>query len=61
MTLAYGKVLQDPVIRQIAQQHGAIAAQVALAWTLYSSVTPCFRRPPGSPTCKAICWRSSCG
>lgn len=34
MTLAYGKVLQDPVIRQIAQQHGATAAQVALAWAL---------------------------
>lgn len=34
MTLAYGKVLQDPVIRQIAQQHGATPAQVALAWAL---------------------------
>lgn len=30
MTLAYGKVLQDPVIQQIAAQH-ATAAQVALA------------------------------
>jgi len=34
MTLAYGKVLQDPVIRQIAQQHSATPAQVALAWAL---------------------------
>lgn len=34
MTLAYGKVLQDPVIGQIAQRHGATPAQVALAWAL---------------------------
>lgn len=34
MTLAYGKVLQDPVIQQIAAQHGASAAQVALAWAM---------------------------
>ena len=34
MTLAYGKVLQDPVIRQIAQQQSATPAQVALAWAL---------------------------
>lgn len=34
MTLAYGKVLQDPVIQQIAAQHGATAAQVVLAWAL---------------------------
>ncbi len=34
MTLAYGKVLHDPVIQQIAAQHGATSAQVALAWAL---------------------------
>ena len=34
MTLAYGKVLKDPVIQQIAQRHNATPAQVALAWAL---------------------------
>lgn len=34
MTLGYGKVLHDPVIQAIAQQHGATAAQVALAWAM---------------------------
>ena len=34
MTLAYGEVLNDPVIRQIAQAHAATQAQVALAWAL---------------------------
>lgn len=34
MTLAYGKVLVDPVLQQIAQAHGATPAQVALAWAL---------------------------
>ena len=34
MTLAYGKVLKDPVIGQIAQRHNATPAQVALAWAL---------------------------
>jgi len=34
MTLAYGKVLQDPVIQEIAAAHGATPAQVALAWAL---------------------------
>lgn len=34
MTLAYGKVLQDPVLQAIAQQHGATTAQVTLAWAL---------------------------
>lgn len=37
MTLAYGKVLQDPVIRQIAQSHNATPAQVALAWAMQLS------------------------
>jgi 2,5-diketo-D-gluconate reductase B len=34
MTLAYGKVLNDPVLVRIAAKHGATAAQVALAWAL---------------------------
>jgi 2,5-diketo-D-gluconate reductase B len=35
MTLAYGKVLQDPVIEAIAKAHGgATTAQVALAWAM---------------------------
>ncbi|TAM05804.1 MAG: 2,5-didehydrogluconate reductase DkgB [Paraburkholderia sp.] len=34
MTLAYGKVLGDPVIREIAGQRNATPAQVALAWAL---------------------------
>ena len=34
MTLAYGKVLKDPVLAQIAAKHHATVAQVALAWVL---------------------------
>ncbi|MGO4303457.1 2,5-didehydrogluconate reductase DkgB [Cupriavidus sp. RAF12] len=34
MTLAYGKVLQDPVLARIAARHHATVAQVALAWAL---------------------------
>lgn len=34
MTLAYGKVLKDPVIAEIAKRHQATPAQVALAWAL---------------------------
>lgn len=34
MTLAYGKVLNDPVIIAIAQRHQATPAQVVLAWAL---------------------------
>ncbi|WP_460136923.1 2,5-didehydrogluconate reductase DkgB [Pseudomonas sp. S1_E04] len=34
MTLAYGEVLNDPVIQQIAERHQASAAQVALAWAM---------------------------
>ncbi len=34
MTLAYGKVLNDPVLSVIAQKHKATVAQVALAWAL---------------------------
>jgi len=34
MTLAYGKVLRDPVLAEIAAKHHATTAQVALAWAL---------------------------
>lgn len=34
MPLAYGKVMDDPVIAAIAARHGATAAQVTLAWLL---------------------------
>ena len=34
MTLAYGEVLKDPVIGDIARRHQATPAQVALAWAL---------------------------
>ncbi|SPS00219.1 2,5-didehydrogluconate reductase DkgB [Cupriavidus taiwanensis] len=34
MTLAYGKVLGDPVIGAIARRHQATPAQVVLAWAL---------------------------
>ena len=34
MTLAYGKVLQDPVLAESAAKHQATVAQVALAWAL---------------------------
>lgn len=34
MPLAYGKVLAEPLIQEIAARHNATAAQVALAWLL---------------------------
>lgn len=34
MPLAYGKVVSDPVLQEIAAQHAATPAQVALAWLL---------------------------
>lgn len=34
MTLAYGKVLQDPVLLHIAGRHDASTAQIALAWAM---------------------------
>lgn len=34
MTLAYGKVLNDPVIGAVAAAHGATTAQVVLAWAM---------------------------
>ncbi|MGY2291481.1 2,5-didehydrogluconate reductase DkgB [Pseudomonas sp. SDO528_S397] len=34
MTLAYGEVLKDPVLLQIAERHQVTPAQVALAWAM---------------------------
>ena len=34
MPLAYGKVMSDPVVKEIARRHGATPAQVTLAWLL---------------------------
>ncbi len=34
MPLAYGKVMQDEVLRRIGESHNASPAQVALAWLL---------------------------
>lgn len=34
MTLAYGKVLKDPVLADIASKHKATVAQVSLAWAM---------------------------
>lgn len=34
MTLAYGEILKDPVIEQIAKRHNASTAQVTLAWAM---------------------------
>jgi len=34
MPLAYGKVMQEPVIARIAERHQANPAQIALAWAL---------------------------
>ena len=34
MTLAYGKVIADPVIEAIAKAHNATTAQVTLAWAM---------------------------
>ncbi|MDF3832280.1 2,5-didehydrogluconate reductase DkgB [Cupriavidus basilensis] len=47
MTLAYGKVLGDPLIGAIAQRHQATPAQVVLAWALqlgYSVIPSSTRR-----------------
>jgi 2,5-diketo-D-gluconate reductase B len=36
MTLAYGEVLKDPLIQQIAERLHATPAQVTLAWAMQS-------------------------
>ncbi|MGY3942558.1 2,5-didehydrogluconate reductase DkgB [Aeromonas tecta] len=39
MPLAYGKVLAEPLMQQIAARHGVSAAQVSLAWLLAQDMT----------------------
>lgn len=47
MTLAYGKVLNDPILSDIAAQHQASVAQVTLAWALQKgyAVIPSSTKP----------------
>lgn len=47
MPLAYGKVMHEPVMLDIAARHGATPAQVALAWLLQQghAVIPSSTRP----------------
>lgn len=47
MTLAYGKVLSDPVLTEIANDHQSTTAQIALAWALQKgfSVIPSSTKP----------------
>ncbi|TCO81113.1 aldo/keto reductase family protein [Plasticicumulans lactativorans] len=57
MTLAYGKVLQDPLLQAIAAQHDATPAQVALAWALrqgYSVIPSSTRRANLAGNLKAL-------
>lgn len=57
MTLAYGEVLTDPVIQQIAAQLGATPAQVTLAWAMqsgYSVIPSSTRRENLASNLKAV-------
>ena len=48
MTLAYGKVLNDPLLLEIAAQHQASSAQIALAWALHNKALPSFHLRPNA-------------
>lgn len=57
MTLAYGKALQDEVIKQIAKKHQATAAQVILSWAMalgYSVIPSSTKRENLASNLKAI-------
>lgn len=57
MTLGYGKVLQDPVIGEIAAQHNATPAQVTLAWAMqlgYAVIPSSTRRENLASNLKAV-------
>jgi len=47
MPLAVGKVMDDPVLQAIAQQHGVTPAQIALAWVAQQDIVviPSSTRP----------------
>lgn len=56
MTLAYGKVLNDPVLADIARTHSATPAQVALAWAMqqgYAVIPSSTRRENQASNLKA--------
>jgi len=62
MTLGYGKVLQDPVINEIAAQHQATPAQVTLAWAMqlgYAVIPSSTRRENLAGNLKAVGLRLS--
>lgn len=62
MTLAYGEVLDDPVLGAIGQAHGVGAAQVALAWAMqlgYSVIPSSTRRENLAANLKAVGLRLS--
>ncbi|MEE1924613.1 2,5-didehydrogluconate reductase DkgB [Pseudomonas sp. 148P] len=57
MTLGYGKVLQDPLIQEIATQHNATPAQVTLAWAMqlgYAVIPSSTRRDNLAGNLKAV-------
>lgn len=57
MTLAYGKALQDEVIKQIAKKHQATAAQIILSWAMalgYSVIPSSTKRENLASNLKAI-------
>ncbi len=57
MTLGYGKVLEDPLIQQIAAQHQATPAQVTLAWAMqlgYAVIPSSTRRDNLASNLKAV-------
>ena len=62
MTLGYGKVLEDPLIQQIAAQHQATPAQVTLAWAMqlgYAVIPSSTRRDNLASNLKAVDLRLS--
>lgn len=57
MTLAYGKALQDEVIKKIAKKHQATAAQVILSWAMalgYSVIPSSTKRENLASNLKAV-------
>ncbi|EIK95467.1 2,5-diketo-D-gluconate reductase B [Pseudomonas sp. M47T1] len=62
MTLAYGKVINDPVIARIAERHQATTAQVTLAWAMqlgYAVIPSSTRRANLASNLKATSLRLS--
>ncbi|MDU9393779.1 2,5-didehydrogluconate reductase DkgB [Pseudomonas sp. zfem002] len=62
MTLGYGKVLEDPLIKEIAAQHNATPAQITLAWAMqlgYAVIPSSTRRDNLASNLKAVGLRLS--